>query len=89
MKEAMIVSSSLSVRFDQLTVLDEVNFKIGQGEVFALLGGNGAGKSTALKTFLGTVSPISGSATVMGLSVSKDIDLIRKKVRVGIKRIVG
>lgn len=80
MQKKMIVSSSLSVRIDQQTVLDEVNFKIEQGEVFALLGGNGAGKSTALKTFLGTVSPSSGSATVMGLSVTENIDLIRSKV---------
>jgi len=80
MKNNIIVASSICVRFDQQTVLDEVNFTVEQGEVFALLGGNGAGKSTALKTFLGTVSPSSGSATVMGLAVPKDIDLIRGKV---------
>ena len=76
----MIVASSLCVRFVEQTVLDEVNFKVGQGEVFALLGGNGAGKSTTLKTFLGTIAPQSGTATVMGMSVTKDIDLIRRKV---------
>ena len=80
MKKDMIVATSLSVRFDQQTVLDEVNFKVGQGEVFALLGGNGAGKSTALKAFLGTVTPSSGSATVLGMSVDKEIDIIRSKV---------
>jgi len=76
----MIVASSLCVCFDQQTVLNEVNFKVEQGEVFALLGGNGAGKSTALKTFLGTVTPSSGSATVLGMSVEKEIDVIRSKV---------
>ncbi len=76
----MIVASSLCVCFDQQTVLDGVDFKVRQGEVFALLGGNGAGKSTALKTFLGTVSPSSGSANVLGISVDKEIDHIRSKV---------
>ena len=80
MKKEMIVASSLCVRFDQQTVLDGVDFQVRQGEVFALLGGNGAGKSTALKTFLGTVSPSSGSATVLGMSVDKEIDYIRSKV---------
>ena len=80
MQKEIIVASSLSVRLDQQTILDEVNFTVGQGEVFALLGGNGAGKSTTLKTFLGTISPSGGSATVMGMSVATEIDLIRSKV---------
>ena len=37
MKQAMIIASSLCVRFDQQTILDEVNFTVGQGEVFALV----------------------------------------------------
>ncbi|GGP52213.1 ABC transporter ATP-binding protein [Shewanella saliphila] len=80
MQKEMVVASSLCVGFSQQTVLDDVNFTVGKGEVFALLGGNGAGKSTALKTFLGTVTPTSGTATVMGMSVTKDIDKIRSKV---------
>jgi len=80
MKNEIIVASSLCVRFSQQPVLDDVNFNVAQGEVFALLGGNGAGKSTTLKTFLGTVLPTSGSATVMGMSVSNNIDAIRRKI---------
>ena len=80
MLEEMVVASSLSVTFEQHKVLDGVSFKVGEGEVFALLGGNGAGKSTALKSFLGTVTPSGGSASVMGLSVESNIDEIRRKV---------
>mgnify|MGYP000188639286 CR=1 FL=1 len=80
MKKIMIEASSLCVRFAQQTVLDDVNFTVGQGEVFALLGGNGAGKSTTLKTFLGTIAPNNGSASVLGKSVEKEIDAIRSKV---------
>lgn len=80
MQEIVIKATSLCVRFNNQPVLDNVEFGVGQGEVFALLGGNGAGKSTTLKTFLGTVSPTQGEATVMGLSVEKDIEKIRRKV---------
>lgn len=80
MSEKVIVASSLNVRFNNQTVLNDVSFSVGQGEVFALLGGNGAGKSTTLKTFLGTVTPVSGSAIVMGMAVDKSIDTIRSKV---------
>ncbi|MBR9728148.1 ABC transporter ATP-binding protein [Shewanella intestini] len=80
MQKEMVVASSLCVRFAQQVVLNNVDFTVAEGEVFALLGGNGAGKSTALKTFLGTITPLSGSATVMGMSVADDIDSIRSKV---------
>lgn len=80
MSNSVIVAKSLSVKFNNQTVLDEVNFNVGQGEVFALLGGNGAGKSTTLKTFLGTVEPNSGQATVLNLDVTKDINSIRQKI---------
>lgn len=80
MQKDIIVASSLSVCFNYKTVLNDVNFSVKQGEVFALLGGNGAGKSTTLKTFLGTVTPESGTANVMGMSVENEIDKIRTKI---------
>jgi hypothetical protein len=49
MQNEAVVASALSVRFSQHTVLDNVDFTVKQGEVFALLGGNGAGKSTAMQ----------------------------------------
>lgn len=80
MQEDIVVASSLSVSFNDQAVLNHVNFTVGKGEVFALLGGNGAGKSTTLKTFLGTVSPNSGTAKVFGMSVTENIESIRSKV---------
>ena len=80
MVEPVVVAESLCVRFANNKVLNDINFSVNRGEVFALLGGNGAGKSTTLKTFLGTVSPTSGAAFVMGCSVGKDNDAIRSKV---------
>ena len=68
---SVISANAISVHIDQRTILDNLNFEVGKGEVFALLGGNGAGKSTTLKTFLGLMKPSTGSASVMGLSVAE------------------
>ncbi len=80
MQEEIIAASSLCVRLNNQTILDNVNFNVAKGEIFALLGGNGAGKSTTLKTLLGIVPPSEGSAAVMNKSVKTDIDFIRSKV---------
>ena len=80
MSNPVIVADALSVMFNQRTVLDEVSFKVAEGEVFTLLGGNGAGKSTTIKTFLGAVSPSAGSATVLGQSLNEHSNDIRSKV---------
>jgi len=80
MPNQVIVADSLCVTFDQRLVLDHVSFSVAQGEVFTLLGGNGAGKSTTLKTFLGAVSPSSGNATVLGHPLDNESHAIRSKV---------
>jgi ABC-2 type transport system ATP-binding protein len=47
-------------------VLDDVSFQVSAGEIYALLGGNGAGKSTTLLTFLGFQTPDKGEVRVEG-----------------------
>ncbi|MGI9243168.1 MAG: ABC transporter ATP-binding protein [Verrucomicrobiales bacterium] len=52
--------------------LDDVSFSVKRGEVFGLLGHNGAGKSTALGIMLGMVRPDSGEVSVGGISVGQE-----------------
>lgn len=61
-------------------VLDGVQFSVAEGEIFALLGGNGAGKSTTLLTFLGVLAPTSGSARVNGKAPAEDIAAARSAI---------
>ena len=61
-------------------VLHDVSFNVGKGEVFALLGGNGAGKSTTLLTLLGFIKPVSGFAKILGHDSIKDVKNIRSHV---------
>ena len=55
--EAIIEVDSLSFSIKNIAILKNLNFSVGSGEIYALLGGNGAGKSTALKTLLGFNKP--------------------------------
>ena len=59
-------------------VLAGVNFAVARGEVYGLLGGNGAGKSTTLATFLGFLPAASGRVLVNGQEVSTDLLAARR-----------
>lgn len=72
-------AQSLTVQRGGRPVLHDVSFAVGEGEVFALLGGNGAGKSTTLLTFLGLIEPHQGRAMAFGQDVQGNEDAIRRK----------
>ena len=63
--EPLLSASTLTKRYGAVTALDGVSFDIHDG-ITGILGENGAGKSTAIKIFLGLVKPTSGEATVLG-----------------------
>ena len=67
-------------RFGKQTALDAVSFRGDQGEVIALLGENGAGKTTALKILMGLLPPDDGMASVMGMDSRIHGAEIRRRV---------
>jgi len=77
---AVLSATNFTVRRDGQQVLNDVNFSVAKGEIFALLGGNGAGKSTTLLTFLGFINPTSGSAQVNGATVHSDVKAVHRQV---------
>ena len=62
---SLLEATDLTKHYGSTIALDSVSFTVEQG-ITGLLGSNGAGKSTAMKLFLGLLIPTSGSATVMG-----------------------
>jgi len=75
-----IVVDNLNVSRRGTQVLQSISFSVEPGSVYALLGGNGAGKSTTLLTLLGFLSPDSGSAHVLQADVEKDVKNLRQQI---------
>jgi len=76
----MLTLEHLTKRFGTNVALDDVSFDVTPGTVFALLGENGAGKTTAIKIMLGLLEPDAGTSTVLGLNSRTDDLKIRQKV---------
>lgn len=65
-------AAALEVAYQATPVLRGLDLHVRRGEIYALLGGNGAGKSTTLNAFLGFVRPQSGMVRVCGHEVGRD-----------------
>ncbi|HKJ40327.1 MAG TPA: ATP-binding cassette domain-containing protein [Anaerolineales bacterium] len=74
----MIEVENLAKHFKNVKAVDDVSFKVHDGEVVGLLGANGAGKTTIMR-LLGTVlRPTSGTARVKGFDIQKNSEDVRR-----------
>lgn len=76
----MLSATGLHKKFSGKPALTDVSFHVRRGEIFGLLGHNGAGKSTSLGIILGMVMPDRGDVTIDGISVLKDRSAALHKV---------
>lgn len=67
-------------RFGAFTSVDDLSLTVREGEVFGLLGSNGAGKSTTIRMLCGLLTPTSGSARVLGLDVAKAPEEVKRRI---------
>jgi len=70
--DALLTAENLSKRYKDVVALNDVSFGLSAG-ITGLLGENGAGKSTAIKIFLGLLQPTAGSAIVLGENASENV----------------
>ena len=78
--QAPILLDDLFVAYGTQPVLRGLNLSVPAGSITALLGGNGAGKSTTLAALLGFVRPQSGRITVCGIDPAADPDAARQRI---------
>ncbi|MCX8196207.1 MAG: ATP-binding cassette domain-containing protein [Acidilobaceae archaeon] len=80
--ENAVTAERLHKKFGEVVAVREVSFKIRRGELYALLGPNGAGKTTTLKMLSTLLKPTSGDAYVMGYSVLREAEKVRRVIGV-------
>jgi ABC-2 type transport system ATP-binding protein len=78
--EPAIVARSLTRDFGKIRAVDSVSFAVDRGEVFALLGPNGSGKTTIIRMLCGAVTPSSGEAFVLSYDVVTQADRIKARI---------
>ncbi len=72
---------NLTKRYGRLTAVDRLNLEVEAGELFSLLGINGAGKSTTIKMLSGMAKPTEGDAFLLGKNIRTDL--------AGVKSLIG
>jgi ABC-2 type transport system ATP-binding protein len=75
-----LIVTALGKRFGDTVALEDVSFEVNSAELFGLVGPDGGGKSTLFRIFTTLVIPDSGTATVLGLDVVRDMWEIRARV---------
>lgn len=80
MQYQAIQVKGLQKSYKQLHVLKGVDFEVKKGSIFALLGSNGAGKTTIVKILTTLLRPDGGSAAVNGFDVAAKPDSVRQSI---------
>ncbi|HET9066600.1 MAG TPA: ABC transporter ATP-binding protein [Gemmatimonadales bacterium] len=70
----------LTRRFGELTAVSDLRFEVRRGELFGLLGPDGAGKTTTLRMLAGVLRPTAGDAFVNGVSVARDPEGVKHEI---------
>jgi ABC-2 type transport system ATP-binding protein len=78
--DSQIVVEHLVKRFGDFVAVDDVNFRVGHGEIMGFLGPNGAGKSTIIRILCGLLRPSAGRVWVAGIDVVRDPEGVREHI---------
>jgi len=75
-----ITTQNISKSFGPIKALDDVSFQVDHGELFGVIGPDGAGKTTAIRILCGLSKPTSGEIMVAGLDVYRNANEIKKNI---------
>jgi ABC-2 type transport system ATP-binding protein len=75
-----IKTEGLTRKFGELTAVSDVNLAVEEGELFGLVGPDGAGKTTTIRLLTGILTPTSGSAAVAGFDTVREAEAIKAQI---------
>src|ERR1041385_914515 len=78
--QPIIKTHDLTRRFNGLTAVDRLNPTVAEGEIFGLVGPDGAGKTTTLRMLCGLMDPTEGSARVAGHDVARESQAVKDRI---------
>src|SRR5579864_9387974 len=78
--EPIIETRDLTRRFGELVAVDRLNLTVAQGEIFGLVGPDGAGKTTTLRMLCGLMEPSEGSARVAGHDAARESQVVKDQI---------
>jgi len=76
----IIRAVNLTRKFGDLTAVDHFNIEVSPGEIFGLVGPDGAGKTTTLRLLCGLLDPTEGEAWVAGHNVASELDAVKDRI---------
>ncbi|MEW6186153.1 MAG: ABC transporter ATP-binding protein [Thermodesulfobacteriota bacterium] len=77
---AAIKTENLTKAFDDLVAVDTLNLEIAEGEIFGLVGPDGAGKTTTMRLLTSILDPTSGEAWVAGRHILREAESVKEKI---------
>jgi ABC-2 type transport system ATP-binding protein len=77
---ALIEASHLRKTFGDLVAVDDLSLSVAPGEIYGLVGADGAGKTTTLRLLVGALTPSVGTASVCGFDLQKQTEQARSKL---------
>jgi phospholipid/cholesterol/gamma-HCH transport system ATP-binding protein len=83
--EIVVEVRNLTAGYGERVILSEISFDVRRGEILALIGGSGCGKSTVIRTLVGLLPPIAGEVRVFG----QDPHALDDEQRIGFLRHIG
>lgn len=80
MSDSLVSVSGLSRSFADTLAVADLTFEVARGELFGIVGPDGAGKTTTLRMLAGVLPPTTGDATIRGISVARDPEAVKPHI---------
>jgi ABC-2 type transport system ATP-binding protein len=78
--DTVIHTDQLTKRFEEVTAVERLSLSVERGEMFGIVGPDGAGKTTTIRMLCGILAPSGGSATILGFDLVRQPDRIKSAI---------